>query len=94
MSIIFSRGAAKYSQPRVERSGTLGTDGIFFDLSPERAEFRAGNTPPFQGYEILYVSATQGSASLHPGLRVLRASGTGDSNFKPISWHHEIGICQ
>ena len=67
-----SRGAAKYTQPRVEAEGR--NPGSALRLSSVAPKGRC--TPPLRGYEIYSFPITQGSASLHPGLRVLRASGT------------------
>ncbi|MDP4243727.1 MAG: hypothetical protein Q8921_13435, partial [Bacteroidota bacterium] len=75
---VFSREAAAYSQPRVERAceRNPGLASCGISVSLLRAEYIA-----LSGLHILFASATQGSAppqaaSLHPGLRVLRAFGT------------------
>ena len=81
MSIIFSRGAAKYPQPRVEAEGR--SPGLALRLNSKAPKGRC--TSPFQGYVIQFAHSTQGFASLHPGLRILRASGTKGIALREVS---------
>jgi hypothetical protein len=72
----FSRGAAEYSQPRVKRSGTLGQR--VFEIFQALKGRCANVHRPFRAIMFCALQ-TQGSASLHPGLQVLRRSAAMDS---------------
>ena len=61
----------------MERSETLGKrNHLFFQALKGRCKIYGVTHRPFRANNFFNRNRTQGSASLHPGLRVLRACGT------------------